>query len=332
MKILLIGDTSGNPDEGMKKVSYRLCEQLNKFENCQVKFISLKEVIQNRRQYNNTDIIHFMSGPTWRTFIYGWVIKKILHKTPLTLMSFIHPKWSKLTDMSFKFFHPDAAIVQTKKWRMKVQQKVKFIGEIPLAGINLKKFHTANEIKKKALKVELNLPLDKIILLHVGHLNTGRNLSVLKQFKSSKTVYPVVIGSSTVSANNDLVNSLERSGVKIIKGYIPEIEKFYMAADCYIFPTIDANFAIQIPLSVLEALACNVPVISTPYEALPNYVTENPPFINYYDSFDRLEDNLKNICSAFNYNDDSQVSEVLSKFGWATIASEIHSFYKRLLN
>jgi glycosyltransferase involved in cell wall biosynthesis len=38
-------------------------------------------------------------------------------------------------------------------------------------------------------------------------------------------------------------------------------------ADCYVFPTISGN-SIFTPLSVLEAMSCNLPVISTRFDGL----------------------------------------------------------------
>ena len=331
MKILVIGDTSGNLDEGMKKVSYRICEKLNDLNDCDAVFASIKDVFWRRRLYRDIQIIHFMTGPSWRTFLYARVSKLLLAKSPLVVVSFIHPAWSRLASISFTIFRPDAVIVQSDKWFTRVEGKVKFINRVPLAGINIKKFHSISDKEKVKLKAKLKLPLDKIIVLHVGHLNVGRNLSIFNQFEGSSYIYPLVIGSSTVPADQELVYSLNKSGVQIINEYIPKIEDYYMAADCYLFPTVDSSFAIQIPLSVLEALACNIPVISTRFEALPEYVAPDPPRLTYLNSFVDIEKKVRDIFIESSSNVNSEINSDISRFDWPNIASEMYEYYQLIL-
>ena len=78
MNILIICDSSGNDDEGMKKISRKIGLQLNQNNKCKVQLASLKEVLFNLKDYENIDIIHSLSGPTFKTFIYVFLIKKML--------------------------------------------------------------------------------------------------------------------------------------------------------------------------------------------------------------------------------------------------------------
>lgn len=330
MKVILIGDTSGNPDEGMKKVSYRLAESLNLFPDCEVFFVSFSDVLKKRLSYKDVNIIHFMGGPSWRTLIAGFVIRIVLNRSSLIIISFIHPKWNVFSNLFLRVFKPNAVVVQTQKWFDITQKVVKKIRNIPLGGINTSKFHEITASEKYALKKELGLPLDKIIVLHVGHLNTGRNLTVLNQLKDADDIFPLVVGSSTVNTDVDLVGILKKHDVKVLSGYLPEVEKYYMAADCYIFPTINTNFAIQIPLSVLEAIACRIPVLSTRYEALPFFLKETPPLLNYVDSFEGLDKIVRKLHDDFKQIDSFEVID-LNRFEWENIAKELHEFYKNLL-
>ena len=58
-----------------------------------------------------------------------------------------------------------------------------------------------------------------------------------------------------------MVRVLNDAKVKIHKGYLENVEEVYQMADAYLFPTRSAEFVISIPLSVMEALSCGVPVI-----------------------------------------------------------------------
>ena len=45
-------------------------------------------------------------------------------------------------------------------------------------------------------------------------------------------------------------------------------------SDCYVFPTVHKKACIETPLSVLEAMACNLPIVSTRFGALPTIFNE----------------------------------------------------------
>jgi len=51
--------------------------------------------------------------------------------------------------------------------------------------------------------------------------------------------------------------------------YIKKIEEIYQLSDCYIFPITFEGGGISILLSVLEAMACNLPVVTTKFGGLP---------------------------------------------------------------
>jgi glycosyltransferase involved in cell wall biosynthesis len=71
-----------------------------------------------------------------------------------------------------------------------------------------------------------------------------------------------------------LIAGLESAGVIVRHEFIPRIEDYYRAADLYVFPVEHGSGAIEFPLSVLEAMACDLPVVTTPFGALPEYFTE----------------------------------------------------------
>jgi glycosyltransferase involved in cell wall biosynthesis len=66
-----------------------------------------------------------------------------------------------------------------------------------------------------------------------------------------------------------LLDELRRAGVVVLEGYQPGVEELYRAADCYVFPSRGWGGGIEMPLSVLEAMASDLPVASTLFGALP---------------------------------------------------------------
>ena len=57
-----------------------------------------------------------------------------------------------------------------------------------------------------------------------------------------------------------MTSALKGAGIIVVTEYLPSIEEYFHAADCYVFPTINQRAAIQVPLGVLEALdqACQL--------------------------------------------------------------------------
>ena len=94
-------------------------------------------------------------------------------------------------------------------------------------------------------------------MIHVGHCSAGRGL---EDFAAISDADRMVVASGMFE-NAETVKTLEDAGVKIHKGYLEHVEEIYQMADVYLFPTHSAEFVISIPLSVMEALSCGVPVI-----------------------------------------------------------------------
>ena len=57
-------------------------------------------------------------------------------------------------------------------------------------------------------------------------------------------------------------------GAIVLDSFLPDIEEIYRAADLFLFPVEQDRAAIGMPLSVLEAMACNLPVVTTPFGGL----------------------------------------------------------------
>ena len=136
---------------------------------------------------------------------------------------------------------------------------------IPL-GVDMNKFHPVTKEKKKMLRKKYEIPQDKFIILHLGHINYGRNLSVLKSLQRDDNQAIIVSSTSTpedTPKDITLQKELESEGIVIFDKYIDSIEEVYQLSDCYAFPVTLEQGCIGIPLSVLEAMAMTKPIITT---------------------------------------------------------------------
>ena len=327
LRILLIGDTSGNPDEGMKKTGHKLSELLCSNRDINVAFASVPEVLRNRASFGRIDIIHYIAGPTWRSFLHVRLLKRFLGYNAKTIISFIHPHWSVLASVFFRVFRPDAVIVQSVEWKHKCSRSGVLISDDLLVGVDLDSFKPVPADERMRIRIRLSLPLDRKILLHVGHLNRGRNLLSMTGFQYNGNILPVVIGSTTVRPDSKVVKALKKAGVKVVYGYQENIEYFYQTADCYVFPTVDPRSCAQVPLSVLEALACGTPVVSTRFEGLPIFLPGGFPGLTYLDDNDSIPQTVERVLSSGVKPDPTR----LSKFSWDRIAARLSVFYQKIL-
>ena len=137
------------------------------------------------------------------------------------------------------------------------------------AGIDSEKFVPVGKDIKHQLQKKYNVCSGKKVVLHVGHLSEGRNIRQLLKVGPEYHVFIVV---STLTKDKwdeqlrtDLMN---RPNTTIIDEYIPNIEEIYQMADVYFFPVQEFGHCIDVPLSALEAAACNLPIVTTPFGEL----------------------------------------------------------------
>ena len=57
--------------------------------------------------------------------------------------------------------------------------------------------------------------------------------------------------------------------------YIENIEEVYQLSDLYIFPVEAKNGSIGMPLSIMEARGCGIPVLTTDFGSLKHYLDDD---------------------------------------------------------
>ncbi len=160
-------------------------------------------------------------------------------------------------------------------------------------GVDARRFSPLDRERRERLKAELGTPGDRRVVLHVGHLNRQRNLEPLKTLQRLDQVQVLLLASSA-RQDADLTDELLGAGVRIIQGQAPPVELVYGLSDLYVFtsptPSIpERSSAIDLPLSVFEAMACDLPVVTTRFGGLTDLFGEAPGFRYLSNPFDDSE-------------------------------------------
>jgi glycosyltransferase involved in cell wall biosynthesis len=142
--------------------------------------------------------------------------------------------------------------------------------QIPL-GVDTEVFSPAKETERQDLRRRYGIGDEKVIL-HVGHLRPGRNLELLEKIAASGARLGLVTSSST-AADARVRSMLESSSIHLLNEFVEHIADAYRVADGYAFPTVSETDAIEIPLSVLEAMATNLPVVAMAFGGLPDILS-----------------------------------------------------------
>ncbi|MDQ3877269.1 MAG: glycosyltransferase [Actinomycetota bacterium] len=134
-------------------------------------------------------------------------------------------------------------------------------------GVDLETFRPPTAQEREQARDALAVG-DKPVVLHVGHLTRARNFDALISLHNRMDVSTLVV-TDPHRSSNEILESLRRAGISVVNHFLPEIRLAYWAADCYVFQVENENGAIGVPLSVLEAMATDLPVVTTPFGGLP---------------------------------------------------------------
>jgi glycosyltransferase involved in cell wall biosynthesis len=182
---------------------------------------------------------------------------------------------------------PDKIWAQSRRSVSLLRTLDQDVGVMP-GGVDTERFRPVDAAVKSSLRREFDLAEDAFIVLHVGHIKAKRNVELLCRVqKEIPGVQVVLVGSTSTEQDGELARRITGRGVRIITDYLPHIQQMYQLADCYLFPVLADTGSIEIPLSMLESLACDVPVVTTRYGGMEQQFPDSET-LRYADDADGL--------------------------------------------
>lgn len=159
-------------------------------------------------------------------------------------------------------------------------------------------FDVFKPYNKREAKKKLGLNPDTTYAVYVGTFYRLKSVDVILEIYNelrSKYNFSVIFVGGEENANNDLYTEVKYSGCPFFgRQEYRDMPQFYNAADFYIHPAFHPDFG-GLDVSWIEALACNIPVLSPQLKYLDfNYSELGIAPDNISDSFIAAEDLIRN--------------------------------------
>ena len=341
LRICIVSEAIKRPfDEGLKIFVYNLIKELSKnytvlglsrtndfgadIEDYCTKALPANKLfispfLLKKIRVFKPDIIYYI--PTACATIFSFIRAKVLNFYGIdakTIMITLQPReYSAISKKIIPFIVPDLVLTQSVKTK-EALGNLSCKAKVIQAGVDLQKFSPVSNSKKKRLREKYELPMDKYIILHVGHINRNRNVQFLGNIQHVDDIQTIVAGSKSYPEDKDLANELKDKGVIVITSYIENINELYQCVDCYLFPVFSDSACIEIPLSVFEAMACNLPVVTTKFGGLPNLVNEQDDFV-YVNTMDEIIPKIKRIRQIFS----PQTRNIVESYSWENVIKQV---------
>lgn len=155
------------------------------------------------------------------------------------------------------------------------KKKIDVIGHGSICGVDLKKFYY--EKNKLKIRKKLRLNKDDFILTYVGRINYDKGINILLDSTKVLTnkynnLTLLIIGEDEINIKSHI--NLNYSSIKKKIKILPfsnKVDQYLKASNIFVFPSYREGFGV----SVIEALACGLPVVASDIYGLRNSFKNN---------------------------------------------------------
>ncbi|MDH7489581.1 MAG: glycosyltransferase family 4 protein [Anaerolineae bacterium] len=211
--------------------------------------------------------------PTACATLFSFVRARVLAtyaRTPVAMVAFQPREYGRLARVLIPLLRAGPVWAQGEATATPLRDLGCDVRILPPA-VDTEAFAPADETQRRVLRAQYGLAPDVPLVLHAGHILPNRNMQALVSLQQALQgeAQVMVVGSSAFGVDEALARALKDAGAIVITHYVERLVELYQMADCYVFPVHSVRGSVEIPLSVLEAMACNLPVVSTPFGELP---------------------------------------------------------------
>jgi glycosyltransferase involved in cell wall biosynthesis len=323
MKVCLAGHFGDVLDEGVRNVGKSLATGLD-HTGIELKKLAISSFFEWKSiRAFRPDIIHFILTPTATGVVTAKLIAS-LYPEAKTVISAIHPSVPR--SRLLKPFKPDLTLIQAKESEL-LFKSIGFHTRFFANGVDIKKFQPIDYEKKQRLRAKFGIPEQSFVVLHLASMKRDRNLDIFKKIQMQEGVQVLIVGREGEAMDTGLLLELQEAGCLVWIKHFSHVEEIYQISDCYIFPTIQKNACIETPLSVLEAMACNLPVVTTKFGALPSMFSEGAGlfFTKDAETVPQVLQETKNTRLTID------TRNKVSLFSWDLLAETLVTIYDELL-
>jgi glycosyltransferase involved in cell wall biosynthesis len=297
---------------GKPATSHTISLRTNKF------FLSYRLYSTLRRF--QPDVICYVpsASATIFSFLRARMLKLYYPSARVVMVSLQPRRHGWLSRRLIRWLAPEVIFVQNEA----AMQQLTDLGckvNLLASGVDLNKFAPVSRDRKKELRAKYGLDTESFTVLHVGHITGLRNIDLLSEVRGRNAAQVILVGSRLVHPDRAAVAArLKEQGIIIFDEYLGNIEEIYQLADCYLFPVFSDRSSIGTPLSVLEAMACNLPVVTVRFGLLPRLFSEE---LGFYFA-DTPEGLIESVAKVKDTNG-CHTREQAAAYSWEKVAGEI---------
>ena len=275
MKILVVGHYKKYPSEGMEVITSAIVNTLQNEFSANVQSRTSREVILGLLEIKRfqPELVVFTHGPGKGVLVLSRLIHSLVPAASIFWVA-SRPTLAKCPTWLLRYTYVDHILTGRRYAELMQIEGHRNCGlHDIIIGIDFDRLDICGGDRQSSRDRLLGKVADTStpLVIHVGHIRHNRGLEQLMEIKKimGQEVEIVVIGSPSLTVDQDLLDKMISSGVFVYREYIENLSTYYRCADCYVFPADpQIGGAVDLPLSVIESLACGTPVISSRFGVL----------------------------------------------------------------
>ncbi|MEZ5198708.1 MAG: glycosyltransferase [Bacteroidales bacterium] len=197
-------------------------------------------------------------------------------------------------------------------------------------GVNVEKYFPLNEKEKTVLKNKLNIPEGKKIIISVGSLIPRKctDIAIKAFLKSSikKNSLFIIAGDGFEKSKLEEITNGDPS--VLFLGEINNVKEYLQVADMF----VSVSSSEGLPNTVLEAMACKLPVLLSNILPHAELVGNNYPYLSTVNDVERVTRNFESLMNSdLDKIGDEMLQIVSHNFTAEIMSKKYQDLYQRIL-